>query len=458
MSHHTLVQQAVNAARAGNPAIAKMHLQKAAEAAPDDPSVWLWMGWLSDSPLNMIQCLEMVLQSEQYQDAAKAGLAFANALAAFQAGTGQNLPDAAIAAPVRETFDQTVPAESVPPPLPNTYPDTWQPNADCDSTEDVSSNEIGSEPQATIHTNTSDDAWSVASPPIEQNESTTPPSPPVFRAAVTDWFTVEPVAVTQDRTEQTPTKPASNSNYQPVHPAVQQGLNNLFSVVPESPEISAPYCPPDADPIDDCVEETGTSPVKYVPPVAAPPIQPAWADDAEVPASNELVMSPPPVPQVHPDELLVATHDREFVNAISNEPALPHATTPQAVPQTRTILVVDDSPTVRKLVALTLEKRGFRVVSAFDGVAAIKEIAAHNPALILMDINMPRMDGYQLCKLVRKHESTRHIPVVMLSGKDGMFDRLRGKLVGCSGYVSKPFAPEELAETIEGYLKQQTSV
>ena len=101
---------------------------------------------------------------------------------------------------------------------------------------------------------------------------------------------------------------------------------------------------------------------------------------------------------------------------------------------------------------MTLEKNGYRVVSSYDGVAAIREIAEHNPALILMDVNMPRMDGYQLCKLVRKHEATRHIPVLMLSGKDGVFDRLRGKMVGCSGYVPKPFVPEELVQAVAEHI------
>ena len=120
----------------------------------------------------------------------------------------------------------------------------------------------------------------------------------------------------------------------------------------------------------------------------------------------------------------------------------------------KTVLVVDDSPTVRKLVAITLEKRGYQVVSAFDGVAAIKEIAAHNPSLILMDVNMPRLDGYQLCKLVKKHETTCDIPVLMLTGKDGMFDRLRGRLVGCAGSIAKPFAPEELLAVVEQNILQ----
>lgn len=120
----------------------------------------------------------------------------------------------------------------------------------------------------------------------------------------------------------------------------------------------------------------------------------------------------------------------------------------------RTVLVVDDSPTVRKLVEMSLTRNGFQVVHAFDGVAAIKEIARQNPSLILMDVNMPRLDGYQLCRLVKKHETTRHIPVVMLTGKEGVFDKLRGKLVGCSGYIAKPFSPEELVAAVERFLAE----
>lgn len=116
------------------------------------------------------------------------------------------------------------------------------------------------------------------------------------------------------------------------------------------------------------------------------------------------------------------------------------------------VLVVDDSPTVRKLVTMTLERHGYRVIGACDGVAAIREIATQPPQLVLLDINMPRLDGYKLCKLIKKHESTSAIPVVMLAGKDGMFDRLRGRLVGCSDYITKPFDSNSLVSKVSSYL------
>lgn len=131
--------------------------------------------------------------------------------------------------------------------------------------------------------------------------------------------------------------------------------------------------------------------------------------------------------------------------------------TPEPKTEAPRVLVVDDSPTVRKLVAMTLEKQGYEVSSAEDGIDALKQIAEVRPQLILMDINMPKLGGYQLCKLVKKHEQTRHIPVVMLSGKDGMFDKMRGKLVGCVDYVTKPFDPALLSEKVEKHLLRETA-
>jgi twitching motility two-component system response regulator PilG len=116
------------------------------------------------------------------------------------------------------------------------------------------------------------------------------------------------------------------------------------------------------------------------------------------------------------------------------------------------ILAVDDSPTIRKLVTLTLTKYGYRVATAPDGVTALKDIVSLNPALILTDINMPQLDGYQLCKLVKNHKTTSNIPVIMLSGKDGLFDKIRGKIVGCDGYITKPFESGDLASKVAMHL------
>jgi CheY-like chemotaxis protein len=124
-----------------------------------------------------------------------------------------------------------------------------------------------------------------------------------------------------------------------------------------------------------------------------------------------------------------------------------------AMSKGKTILVIDDSPTIRKLIAGKLEKCGHEVFCSADGVEAVDLLEGLVPDLILLDINMPRMDGYQVCKLIRGKESTKDVPVVMISGKDGFFDKVRGRMAGTSGYITKPFGPETLMKVIESYLE-----
>jgi len=122
------------------------------------------------------------------------------------------------------------------------------------------------------------------------------------------------------------------------------------------------------------------------------------------------------------------------------------------MPKGKSILVVDDSPTVRKLIAGKLEKCGHEVICANDGVEAMERLEHFVPDLILLDITMPRMDGYQVCKQIRSNNSTKDVTVVMISGKDGFFDKVRGRMAGTTGYITKPFGPETLMKAVEMYL------
>jgi len=118
-----------------------------------------------------------------------------------------------------------------------------------------------------------------------------------------------------------------------------------------------------------------------------------------------------------------------------------------------TILAVDDSPTIRKLVSMTMEGQGYRVVVAADGIEALAILKDEQPDLILCDVAMPKLDGYQLCKIIKNSSDTKHIPVVMLSGKDGLFDKVRGKMAGCANYITKPFEPDLLISEVRKYVK-----
>src|ERR1700692_1737408 len=117
-----------------------------------------------------------------------------------------------------------------------------------------------------------------------------------------------------------------------------------------------------------------------------------------------------------------------------------------------TVLVVDDSPTVRKIVQMTLQRERIRVITAGDGLSALTSVADEMPALILLDIQLPRMDGYHICQIIRKNLQFRQIPIIMLSGKDGLFDKMRGRLAGSTEYLTKPFDSVELVNTVKKHL------
>lgn len=116
------------------------------------------------------------------------------------------------------------------------------------------------------------------------------------------------------------------------------------------------------------------------------------------------------------------------------------------------VLVVDDSPTVRKIVQITLQRENIRVVTAGDGLSALAAVSDTQPDLILLDIVLPRMDGYNICHLVRNNPEYRDLPIIMLSGKDGIFDKMRGRLAGSTEYITKPFDSSELVQAVRRYL------
>ncbi len=113
------------------------------------------------------------------------------------------------------------------------------------------------------------------------------------------------------------------------------------------------------------------------------------------------------------------------------------------------VMVIDDSKTIRRTAETLLKKEGFEVITATDGFEALSVIADQKPDLIFLDIMMPRLDGYQTCALIKHHRVFKHTPVVMLSSKDGLFDRARGRVVGSDHYITKPFTREELLTAIE---------
>ena len=112
------------------------------------------------------------------------------------------------------------------------------------------------------------------------------------------------------------------------------------------------------------------------------------------------------------------------------------------------ILIIDDSKTIRRTAETLLSKEGCTVFTAVDGFDALSKIADHRPDVIFVDIMMPRLDGYQTCSLIKHNSNFKDTPVIMLSSKDGLFDRARGRIVGSEQYLTKPFTKDELLGAI----------
>jgi twitching motility two-component system response regulator PilG len=115
------------------------------------------------------------------------------------------------------------------------------------------------------------------------------------------------------------------------------------------------------------------------------------------------------------------------------------------------VMVIDDSNTIRRSAEIFLKNAGCEVILAEDGFDALSKIADQHPAIIFIDIMMPRLDGYQTCSLIKRNERYKATPVIMLSSKDGLFDRARGRMAGSDEYLTKPFTQETLVAAVMQY-------
>jgi twitching motility two-component system response regulator PilG len=115
------------------------------------------------------------------------------------------------------------------------------------------------------------------------------------------------------------------------------------------------------------------------------------------------------------------------------------------------VLVIDDSNTIRRSAEIFLKQAGCEVVLAEDGFDALSKVIDHDPQLIFCDILMPRLDGYQTCAIIKRNPRFAHVPVVMLSSKDGLFDKARGRMVGSEEYLTKPFTKDQLLRVVQQF-------
>lgn len=117
-------------------------------------------------------------------------------------------------------------------------------------------------------------------------------------------------------------------------------------------------------------------------------------------------------------------------------------------------MVIDDSKTIRRTAETLLKKVGCEVITAIDGFDALSKIADQKPDIIFIDIMMPRLDGYQTCALIKNNKAFKSTPVIMLSSKDGLFDKAKGRIVGSDQYLTKPFSRDELLSAIRDHVQE----
>ena len=122
------------------------------------------------------------------------------------------------------------------------------------------------------------------------------------------------------------------------------------------------------------------------------------------------------------------------------------------------VLVLDDSNTIRRSAEIFLKQGGYDVYLAEDGFDALSKVNDHAPALIFCDILMPRLDGYQTCAIIKRNSQYADLPVIMLSSKDGLFDKARGRMVGSQDYLTKPFTKDQLLEAVRLHLKESAAM
>jgi twitching motility two-component system response regulator PilG len=485
-------RQGIASARAGHRLLARLHLAEAIDADPSNDAHWLWMAWVAESPEAAVDHLKKALERNPDNEIARAGLIWSQTMAEWDFEKALS-PRATLAA-VAEREARARPDSKV---LPIRMPRFDELHADSSrgygehqkdlvSDADIDVEQLP-EPesyfaQPVVEESSEEEIRHVEAHVEEYHADEAPAEHHQVEEAHDDHANPE-LKLTKPKTEPRPAwqLPDAQAAMRPDSIPIDQitgmymgeGKNlvedqfpgfNISSAVDvvndPTASLATPFpggttvgkVGPNRPPSGELVTAFGsTDPNEHV------DNAPSSIADSDFETITPTNMAPSLVEIPTESPLAEAPPVIEMESAAPESPSEAPVEPVDVVPHTGDgklpkILVVDDSPTVCKIVSITLKKRGYDVGTAADGVEAMAIVASNQPDLILLDINMPRMDGYQLCKLIKGYPETKAIPVIMLSGKDGFFDRVRGKLVGCSDYITKPFDPEHLVATVERFL------
>ena len=488
---HQRLDSIIQNAQTGNRVMARVDLETLLPSVANQPAAWIWQAWLSDSPVAAIASLERALELDPDNEVALSGLIWSEFLKEWsvrgeapsdqaseptepvtkgdESTTVENEPSVA---PTLEIDPRFEPVEDAEEHGENAPEPTHELTAESTFIEFASSEpeQTQLETQATSETHASCSDGTVET----ETELATQPAEDLSIEAesVHDEEAFEPTAnedVEAEADEQ------ECESVELVAIVAQEGDLEINRASEESlPEIETIETQANFEADDEVVEdEVNAAQVTQATEVDAEHGSPSGEVTAELEEQiledvEALIETQEPIQstesveteredakQLHDEgtqqltEQPQAERRDDTVAESEGEPTVAESTEPDQ--ERPMVLAVDDSPTVRKLVAMTLERVGYEVVTAADGVAALNLLAERMPVLILSDINMPRITGYKLCKLVKKHHRTSHIPVVMLSGKNGVFDKVRGQMVGCADYITKPFESHDLIDKVRRY-------
>ncbi|MCS7025717.1 MAG: response regulator [Bryobacteraceae bacterium] len=486
-----LLREAVTAAKLGNKAAARQLLRQASVHNPNNELVWLWRASLSESPKEAIFYLGEVLRINPQNQKATAWLDKCKGQTPSGKApeglkpVGQNLsqppePEAALVGSVPTQSATPGPvAPQVPSPTSGGNPGTQLPPSVSPSfpVSATSKPQPVSSPQASASQTSLSGAPSAASVTTEMQSFARSVQASAESAATAPAAGASSATVGATRTPEADPSPAAFTRDYPAgkaaesrpKPTVIPFVATKASVAPalkpspaaeKGPKWRCPFCQHASEAVlkrcPTCQAITVLEDLKEIEKnegVQEKFIREALARYEAIPADKRTFEQNSALALGHLN-LREATRAIPYLKAATaqrrNEWALLGIL--DQLQWRKVILVVDDSLTIRKALSSILEKNDYRVLTAEDGPHALEQLNETVPDLVLLDITMPWMDGYQVCKQIKEKALTRKVPVVMLSGKDGLFDKVRGKLAGCNDYVTKPFDPDMLLKTIKKYL------
>lgn len=418
---------AIALAKAGNAELAQAQLGLTASESFNDPAFWIWLGWLAESPSSMERLLERALELDPSCAIAKLGLKWARAIGNFELDSTTETPPESKAESLSDSraFTINLRKQSESQAHKRRAPIRRFVREERSTVAQQSAAAAAVKP----FTDEEGNGFGIMLKALQNAREH-------FRSSNWEAPATEPSKPRTEAPRRDPSEKSSSESPRRIPLTVRttsKSKNPPDSAAPAEEE-APPAVEPESEAVstDVGVENESTpsasavdaSPVEDTPRAEAPDVEERLDVEADILA--------------------------ETVNDDADDPIAARSAN-NTGPK---VLVVDDSPTVRKLVTLTLSQQNFRTSIAEDGVEALRQLTLIEPDVVIMDIEMPRLDGYKLCKLIKANKATRHIRVIMLSGEDGVFVKVRGRMVGCTTFIHKPLSPPKILAAVETVLSK----